>query len=92
MLKILHKHLNSPNTSASIIIPILRSGWWRQRGLVIRHDTDRILSLLPQFSKFFVTSLILHFMYWRVLGNAADMFPSVVIRQAVPLWMLHDKY
>lgn len=35
MLKILHKHLNSPNTSASIIIPILRLGWWRRRGLGI---------------------------------------------------------
>lgn len=92
MLKILHKHLNGPNTAASIIIPILRSGWWRQRGLVTLPDTDRIPSLLLQFSMFFVTSLILHFMYWRVLGNAAGMVPSVVIRQAVPLWKLHDKY
>ena len=48
MLKILHTHLNSPNASASIIIiPILRLGWWRRRGLEICQDTDHILSLLP---------------------------------------------
>lgn len=40
MLKLLHKHLNSPNTSASIIIPILHLGWWRWRGLGICQDTD----------------------------------------------------
>lgn len=40
MLKFLHKHLNSPNPSASIIIPFLHLGWWRQRGLGICQDTD----------------------------------------------------
>lgn len=40
MLKLLHKHLNSPNASASIIIPILHLGWWRWRGLGICQDTD----------------------------------------------------
>lgn len=50
MLKILHKHLNSPNTSASIIIPILCLGWWRQRGLGICQDTDRTLPILPPWT------------------------------------------
>lgn len=40
MLKLLHKHLNSPSSSARIIIPILHLGWWRQRGLGICQDTD----------------------------------------------------
>lgn len=40
MLKFLHKHLNSPSSSASIIIPILHLRWWRQRGLGICQDTD----------------------------------------------------
>lgn len=40
MLKLLHKHLNSPSSSASIIILILHLGWWRQRGLGICQDTD----------------------------------------------------
>lgn len=39
MLKLLHKHLNSPNASASIIIPILHLGCWRQKGLGICQDT-----------------------------------------------------
>lgn len=47
MLKIIHNHLHSPNTSASIIIPILWLGWWRWRGLGICQETDRILSFLP---------------------------------------------
>jgi len=47
MLTFLHKHLNSPNASASIIIPILCLGWRRPRGLGICRDTDCIPSLLP---------------------------------------------
>lgn len=38
MLRLLHKHLNSPNASASIITPILHLGWRRQRGLGISQD------------------------------------------------------
>lgn len=60
MLKILHKHLNSPNASASIIIPILYLGWWRQRGLGICQDTDRILSV---FSPLIVQALY-RFLYF----------------------------
>lgn len=62
MLKILHEHLNSPNTSASIIIPILRLGWWRQRGLGIRQDTDRILPVLPPW----VVRVLYRFLYFTL--------------------------
>lgn len=40
MLKLLHKHLNSPKASASIIILILHLGWWRQKGLGNCQETD----------------------------------------------------